>query len=194
MSYNYPYGTVPQPGFQAQPGVKTNPYGYASPVAQANPFSALVLAHGMRKAFSGSSSSSDPDVSVVTYDSYMDDKNYSKNTLGLTDTDIKNFGKPLGLKFKDCGVVIPLPSKKAVCTMIENQISDIAQRDITADEKKRVLKMISDNLAVDFFRGQCKTEDDYTPEKCSIRKPDVIDSAIRKVTFRPTGGFTPPSN
>lgn len=178
MSYNYPYGTVPQQSFN---GAQVNPYGYASPVANANPFSALVLAHGMRKAFSGSSSS-DPDVSVVTYDSYMDDSEFSTKTLGISKIDLETFGKPLGLKYKDCGVVIPLPSKKAVCNTIEKQIkAATGNADLSEKRKTEIMRMISNNLAEDFFKRQCGYGADLDPSKCSSL-PGATST---------TGGFIP---
>lgn len=165
MAYNYPYGAVPQQGYRAQ----VNPVGYASPVAQANPFSALVLAHGMRSAFSGSSSSGDPDVAIVTYDSYMEDKDFTLNRLGLNSSDVKKHGKPLGLKFKDCGVVIPLPSKVSVCDAIDRQINFLTNnRTLSDKEKKSLLKDISEELAIEFFTNQCNPKKPFDAEGCGF--------------------------
>lgn len=174
MSYNYPYGAVPQQSYQVQNGAQVNPYGYASPVAQANPFSALVLAHGMRQAFSGSSSSSDPDVSVVTYDSYMDDKEFSTKKLSIAPEDIETHGKPLGLKFKDCGVVIPLPSKRVVCNSVKNQIKKInGNSDVSDEEMKKLGKAISTKLAVDFFTTQCLHGKNLETQQCNAFRTDA---------------------
>jgi len=167
MSYTYPYGSVPG---QNPYGAQVNPYGYASPVVQSNPFASLVMQHGLRKAFGGSSSS-DPDVAVVSYDSYMDDKDYSKDTLGISSINLKTFGKPLGLKFKDCGVVIPLPSKLAVCNAIDKQINAV-NPNINDKKKKEVMKKITNDLAVQFFTRQCKHGDAYNPLTCSALPPD----------------------
>jgi len=187
MSYTYPYGTVPgQAPYRAQ----VNPHGYASPVVQSNPFAALVMHHGLKKAFGGSSYSADPDVAVVTYDSYMDDKDYSTKTLGISSIDLKTFGKPLGLKFKDCDVVIPLPSKKAVCNAVEKQVTDVAGSDISDKKKKEIMQMISNNLAIEFFKNQCKHGDPLNPATCNSFSADSldptkiagVDASIRRVT------------
>lgn len=170
MSY-YPYGSVPGQGY-VQPGVQANPIGYAAPVA--NPFHNLIASHGLSKMISGmsgssssSSYSSDPDVSVVTYDSYMEDKEFSKTVLGIRDIHMKKFGKPMGLKFKDCGVVIPLPSKVAVCNAIDGQIENVTNGAVLSDKKrKEVMKKINENLAISFFKVQCKINDDFDPATC----------------------------
>ena len=176
MVYSYPYGSVPSQSYQVQSGVRTNPYGYSAPVAQANPFSALVLAHGMKNAFSGSSSSSDPDVAVVTYDSYMGDKDFSKDTLKISSADMKIHGKPLGLKFKNCGVVIPLPSKVSVCHAVENKMDELAKAKgakFTDKQREETMKKISENLAIEFFTNQCKYGDKLNASTCSGFVPKV---------------------
>ncbi len=181
MSY-YPHGSVPGQGY-VQPGVQANPAGYASPVA--NPFHQIMVNHGVSKMISGitgsSSYSSDSDVAVVTYDSFMDDKNFAKETLGMTETNLKVFGKPLGLKFKDCGVVIPLPSKVSVCRAIDTKIEDVANGTVLSDkQKKDVLRIINTNLAVEFFGTQCKTDDKFDPSKCN-GLPPLADASGRVV-------------
>ena len=167
MSY-YPYGAMPHQSYQVQPGVRTNPMGYAAPVAQANPFSALVLAHGMKNAFGGSTSS-DPDVSIVTWDSYLDIKDFSKDKLGASDKDL---GKPLGLKYKDCDLVIPLPSKKKICSMVNNQLKAAGHTNLSDKEKKDYLRRASKNLAIDYY-AKCTYEDDLDAAACNPFMPDA---------------------
>lgn len=166
MSSYYPYTSVPGQGYQVQPGVQTNPMGYASPVG--NPFSALVLSHGLKSAFGGASSSSDPDVSVVTYDSYMNDKEFSNKTLEISEKHMKDYGKPLGLKFKDCGVIIPLPSKVSVCSAIESQIENVTGGvDLSEKKRKEIYAKINENLAKRFFTDNCKISSDFDPHTCN---------------------------
>ncbi len=172
MSY-YPHGSVPGQGY-VQPGVQANPVGYVSPVA--NPFYNIVANHGMSKMISGmtgssSSFSSDPDVTVVTYDSYMKEKDYSKTTLGISESDLKTFGKPLGIKFKDCDLIVPLPSKGSVCRAIDNQIEDVVGGATISDTKrKEIMQKINDNLAKNFFK-KCKYGGDFSTTDCQGLPP-----------------------
>lgn len=186
MSY-YPYGSVPGQGY-VQPGVQANPVGYAAPVA--NPFHQLMVNHGVSKMISGmtgsSSYSGDSDVSVVTYDSYMKDKDYSKTTLGITESDLKTFGKPLGLKFKDCGVLIPLPAKRSVCNAIDNKIGEVTKglnRTLSDKQKKELIQKINDGLAKEFFTNQCTYGSELDPQGCAGFGAELDSSGI------PTGGI-----
>lgn len=196
MSSYYPYGSVPSNSY-AQPGVEVNPIGYAAPVV--NPFHNLIAGHGLSKMISGmsgsSSYSSDSDVTVVTYDSYMDDKNFAKETLGMTETNLKIFGKPLGIRYKDCGLVVPIPSKVSVCRTIDKKIQQVNGGAVVSDKKKKdVLRIINENLAIEFFKTQCRTDDEFNPSSCNGLPPmsDAqnriidgeiygVDASIRKV-------------
>lgn len=171
MSSYYPYGPAPSTGYAPQPGVQVNPIGYSSPVV--SPFHQIIANHGLSKMISGisgsSSYSSDPDVAVVTYDSFMDDKEFTINRLGLNSSDVKEHGKPLGLKFKDCGVVIPLPSKKSVCSAIDRQINTVTGNKTLSDkEKKALLKDISEKLAIEFFTAQCNPKNPFNAKSCGF--------------------------
>lgn len=178
MSY-YPYGSVPGQGY-VQPGVQANPVGYAAPVA--NPFHQLMVNHGVSKMISGmtgsSSYSGDPDVSVVTYDSYMKDKDFVKSTLKISESNLKAFGKPLGLKFKDCGVIIPLPSKVAVCNAVEGKINSVVGSGNTLSKEKKadIIKLVNENLAIEFFTKQCATNTPWDRNLCGV--PTETDGSI----------------
>ena len=197
MSY-YPYGSVPGQGY-VQPGVQANPVGYAASVG--NPFHQLMVNHGVSKMISGmtgsSSYSSSSDATIVTYDSYMKDKEFSKTVLKLSEQDLKDHGAPFGLKYKDCDVVIPLPSKRSVCNAVNNKVNDLmngTSRTLTDKEKKEVMLRISENLATEFFSTQCGIDcNPFQPGQYPVSKATAgtsgvygVQSAIQRVT-----GLTP---
>lgn len=194
MSY-YPYGSVPGQGY-VQPGVQPNPAGYVSPVT--SPFHQLMVNHGVSKMISGmagssSSYSSSSDATIVTYDSYMKNKEFSKNVLKLSEQDLKDHGPPFGIKYKDCEVVIPLPSKRSVCNAVNNKVTDLMKstgRTLTDVEKKEVMLRISENLATEFFGRQCGIDCNpfqpaqYPASKVAAGISSVygVQSAINRVT------------
>ncbi|CAN0546693.1 unnamed protein product [Ectocarpus sp. 12 AP-2014] len=177
---------------QFQPGgVSPNPQGTAYPAVQTNFPANLFAQMQMLKAFSGSSdsySSSSSKVSIVKYDDHFKKKGAdfchdrlqlekpNPNTqpgapshIRLTKEELKE-NPPLALKFgdKDCQIVLPIPSYKAMCKAAEKMISDYLSHSnlgTSTDTKKQAADAISQMLLQNFVRD-CGYGDEALDQAC----------------------------
>ena len=153
-------GGVQPTGYPATPAVST---GYNTPMGT---LAAMSMASQLSNGFSGGSSSSfsssSPDVSIVKYDDHFrnESKTWCLDTLknldgnpAMTADEIKA-NPPLGLKFKGCDLVIPIPNAKAMCATSQEVLRDImggAQYMSATDKaKKEAAKDLSRALLVQY--------------------------------------------
>lgn len=172
-----------QPG-----GVAPNPQGTAYPAMQPSGLGNMFTQMQLLKAFSGSSdsySSSSSKISIVKYDDHFKkkgadfcydklqlekpDPSNAQNTIRLTKEELKE-NPPLALKFgdKDCHIVLPIPSYKAMCkaaaTMVTQYLNH-ANIGTTSETKKEAADAISQMLLVNFVK-QCGYGDDPLNRAC----------------------------
>lgn len=183
MSFpGYPYGTVPNHSPHYAQQVVPNANGYVAPVAHTNPFASLVLASGLRKALSGSSSGTGKTASVVTYDSVYG-SGFSKETLKIDADMIKELGLPMALKYEGSDVLIPLPSHVAMKKTIEAQLTQIMASVEGETQTATALKMFSKQLAIEFYdQDSCGYKLDALKSGCSGLNTDLMDDAETEVS------------
>ena len=168
MSYPFGYG-VPQfqtPSYPSQ-GVYSTGQPTAAVMTQ-SPIASLVYANQLRKALSGKSSRSSG-VSIVTYKDEFGEE-FVKNTLKISEEDIKNYGEPMGVKYGESNVVIPLPFPKALEATIDGQTKAmIRENGVSEDSKKETLRHnISKGLAEEYFPKCGPADRDLSEPGCGI--------------------------
>ena len=183
MSFpGYPYGTVPTHSPHYAQRVAPNASGYVAPVAQTNPFAALVLASGLRQAFSGSSSGTGKTATVVTYDSVYG-SGFSKDELKIDADMIKELGLPMALKYEGSDVLIPLPSHIAMKKTIEAQLTQIMASVEGKTQTATALKMFSKQLAMEFYdQDSCGYKLDALKDGCSGLNTGIMSDAELEVS------------
>ncbi|AAF28324.1 unnamed protein product [Ectocarpus sp. 4 AP-2014] len=178
-----------QPG-----GVSPNPQGTAYPAIQStgmSNFGNMFAQMQMIKAFNKSSdsySSSSSKVSIVKYDDHFkkNGADFCYDTLKLTKNGVNAAGAPistrlskeelkenppLALKFgdKDCHIVLPIPSYKAMCKAADKMVRDYLNRHpslgVTSASKKEAADAISKMLLKNFVE-QCGYGDDELDPAC----------------------------
>lgn len=122
---------VQSTGFAATPattGVGQSPMGVFATMAMSKQLGGI-----FGSSSSSSYSSSSSKVSIVKYDDHFkkQQKNWCQNNLrdkdgnaSMTADEIKA-NPPLGLHFKDCGLVIPIPNPEAMCATTQHLLSRI---------------------------------------------------------------------
>ncbi|CAN0245402.1 unnamed protein product [Ectocarpus sp. 6 AP-2014] len=169
-------------------GVSPNPQGTAYPAVQpmGNMFAQMQMLNAFNKS-SDSYSSSSSKVSIVKYDDHFKKKGadfcYDKLKLkklnptpGATPSLVRiskeelKENPPLALKFgdKDCHIVLPIPSYKAMCKAAEKMVKeylDHAGVGTTSALKKEAADAISQMLLVNFVE-QCGYGDDALDAAC----------------------------
>ena len=178
-----------QPG-----GVTANPQGYAYGTVQ--PVSSglgLLAQMQLLKGFSGSSSSSFGSssvngVSIVRYDDVFG-KDWCINNLQkpgggkFTADEIKK-NPPLALKFKECDVIIPIPSQKAMCAtakiLIQSYLTPQVFAGATDEVKKNAAKAISKAILYDYVE-ECNYDDQVLSEECLNKGAAVPDSSSNPI-------------
>ena len=221
MSYpNTP--NQPQPQMYApnqfMPGVQ--PTGYpATPAATgygANPMgllASMAMSKQLGGIFGSSSSSSfssaSKDVSIVKYDEYFkkESPNWCLENLkkvngdpALTADEIKA-NPPLGLKFKGCDLIIPIPSPKAMCKTNEKLLNEILTTPVnqgaSAEVKKRNTDDLSKALLIQYVEACGYGTDAFDDPFCA--KPNMVHTIPDQTTAQRTafhnsraGGNTDP--
>jgi len=79
------------------------------------------------------------DVSVVIYS-----QEFATDKLGITKEDVEKYGPPRALKYKNCNILIPIPSYRAVKKIVKN-MEDNKVENLSDDE-------ISVKIAENFFK------------------------------------------
>lgn len=134
---------VQSTGFAATPAttaVGQSPMGVLATMAMSKQLGGIVG--------SGSScfSSSSSKVSIVKYDDHFkkQQKNWCQNNLSdkdgnasMTADEIKA-NPPLGLHFKDCGLVIPIPNPEAMCATTQHLLSRIMGAGLAAADEATI--------------------------------------------------------
>ena len=171
MSYPYGYG-----------------HGHPNPhVVQrySNPFAALVMAHGVSSAFSGSSADG---VSVVTYESeYGED--YVKDILKLDAQAIENGGQPMALKYDGCDVLIPIPSRDSILATAAKSYKDLGTAD-NDEAREKAAKVLSLEMWKAHF-NKCGHSGQIQGEACMPSLSSVGGQDLNS-RFRTTSGVSPP--
>ncbi|CBN80441.1 EsV-1-143 [Ectocarpus siliculosus] len=169
-------------------GVSPNPQGTAYPAVQpmGNMFAQMQMLNAFNKS-SDSYSSSSSKVSIVKYDDHFKKKGadfcYDKLKLKklnptpgatprlvrISKEELKE-NPPLALKFgdKDCHIVLPIPSYKAMCKAAEIMVRDYLSHagiGTTSASKKEAADAISQMLLVNFVE-QCGYGDDALDAAC----------------------------
>ena len=209
-----PNGVQPT-GYPATPAVSS---GYPNPMGT---LAAMSLASQLSNGFSGGSSSSfsssSSDVSIVKYDDHFrkDSKTWCLDNLvdldggpAMTADEIKA-NPPLGLKFKGCDLVIPIPNAKAMCAtskeVLKNIMGGAEYMKATDKEKTEAAKELSKALLVQYVEGcgygtaalnsdKCATSnlpmasDDYTEQEARAFKTNRKEARRQQQTF---GGVSP---
>ena len=197
MSYpNTP--NQPQPQMYApnqfMPGVQ--PTGYpATPAATgygANPMgllASMAMSKQLGGIFGSSSSSSfssaSKDVSIIKYDEYFkkESPNWCLENLkkkngdpALTADEIKA-NPPLGLKFKGCDLIIPIPNPKAMCKTNDELLRQIMGNHpshVSDDVRKRNTDELSQALLIQYVDQCGYGTDAFTDGFCP--KPNMVSS------------------
>jgi len=79
------------------------------------------------------------DVSVVIYS-----QEFATDKLGITKEDVEKYGPPRALKYKNCNILIPIPSYRAVKKIVKNMENNKVEN-LSDDE-------ISVKIAENFFK------------------------------------------
>lgn len=178
-----------QPG-----GVTANSQGYAYGAAQ--PVSSgmgLLAQMQLLKGFSGSGSSSYGSSSVNGVSIIKCDDHFGKDwcfthlvkpgTGGKFTADEIKKNPPLAIKFKDCDIIIPIPSQKAMCetgkVLIEQYLTPPVFAAASPDVRKDAAKAISKALLHDYVE-ECNYDDQVLSQMCLDK-----GAAVPK-TFPPT--------
>lgn len=85
------------------------------------------------------------DVSIVTYT-----EEYIKNNLNITSNDIKQYGPPMAIKYKDCDIVVPIPTKKSM-KLTSKELLSLEKKRTGKKDKFNLSYDVSDRLAKEFF-------------------------------------------
>lgn len=169
-----PNGVQPT-GYPATPAISSgfhNPMGTLAAMSMASQ-----LSNGFSGGSSSSFSSSSSDVSIVKYDDHFrkENKNWCLNTLkdldgnpAMTADEIKD-NPPIGLKFKGCDLIIPIPNAKAMCATSQNLLREIMggsqYMKATDEEKKNAAKNLSRALFLQYIEacgyGTGAIDDDF---------------------------------
>ena len=156
---------------QAQPGVSVNPYGYSSRPLTAQYIDPHSLGLTWAALASIASSSKKGTKSrgkrrarnddgivgtVVTYDEYMENDNYTKGVLGFTEQDIENLGVPQGILYEECDLLIPLPPANVICTESYNYLQNVMGVDGgDIEEIRKKTRDYASRIATEYYR-RCK--------------------------------------
>lgn len=147
------------------PGVRPTGYG-ATPATttMGNPMgflASMAMSKQLGGIYGKSSSSSGSKVSIVKYDDHFK----SKSKTWCQDNLVDRHGKPLSaeiikenpplcLKFKDCDVVVPIPSHKAMCAtateLLEQALGTTEYTLASEDGKKEAAYLLSRALAIKY--------------------------------------------
>lgn len=156
-------GGVQPTGYPATPAVSS---GFSNPIGT---LAAMSMASQLSDGFSGGSSSSfsssSSDVSIVKYDDHFrkDSKTWCLENLvdrdglpAMTADEIKA-NPPLGLKFKGCDLVVPIPSAKAMCATSQQVLRDIMggakYMSATDKEKAEAARELSKAILIQYVEG-----------------------------------------
>ena len=208
-------GGVQPTGYPATPAVSS---GYPNPMGT---LAAMSMASQLSNGFSGGSSSSfsssSSDVSIVKYDDHFrkDSKTWCLDNLvnfdgspAMTADEIKA-NPPLGLKFKGCDLVIPIPNAKAMCATSQQVLRDImgGAEYMRADDKakKEAAKDLSKALLIQYVEtcgyGTAALDNDFCatsilPWAAEPQTKQEADDfkAQREEALRRNGVYTGPSH
>lgn len=85
------------------------------------------------------------EVSIVTYT-----EEYIKNNLNITPEDIQKYGMPMALKYKNCDIVVPIPTKKSM-KLTSKELLSLEKKRSGKTDKPSLSCDISNRLAKEFF-------------------------------------------